>query len=89
VPLPAQFLKLISQQASTESGGLFRYQPISKWNLEPTQGLDDDFKRWAWAELEKQDVENPGRPIDWQPICAFLRVILRQVSLGRPICAMF
>jgi len=68
VPLPAQFLKLISQQASTESGGLFRYQPISKWNLEPTQGLDDDFKRWAWAELEKQDVENPGRPIDWQPI---------------------
>ena len=68
VPLPAQFLKLFGQQASQESDGLFRYKPISKWNLEPTQGLDDDFKRWAWAELEKQDLENPDQPIKWTPI---------------------
>lgn len=68
VPLPAQFLKLFGKQASAESDGLFRYQPISKWNLEPTQGLDDDFKRWAWAELEKQDQENPEQAIKWQPV---------------------
>lgn len=68
VPLPAQFLKLFGRQASEHSDGLFRYRPISKWNLEPTQGLDDDFKRWAWAELEKQDLDNPIQPIDWKPV---------------------
>ena len=67
VPLPAQFLKLFGRQSSEESDGLFRYKPVSKWNLEPTQGLDDDFKRWAWAELEKQSLDNPKKAIDWQP----------------------
>lgn len=68
VPLPAQFLKLFGQQASKESDGLFSYKPISKWNLEPSQGLDDDFKRWAWGELEKQDMSSPVGPIDWKPV---------------------
>lgn len=68
VPLPAQFLKLFGRQASEHSDGLFHYKPVSKWNLEPSQGLDDDFKRWAWAELEKQDLENPTQPIDWKPV---------------------
>jgi len=68
VPLPAQFLKLFGKQASHESDGLFAYQPVSKWNLEPTQGLNDDFKRWAWSELEKQDLDNPGGPIAWKPV---------------------
>ncbi len=71
VPLPAQFLKLFGEQSSRESDGLFSYQPLSKWNLEPTQGLDDDFKRWAWAELEKQDRAEPDGPIDWQPVWRF------------------
>jgi diguanylate cyclase (GGDEF)-like protein len=74
VPLPAQFLKLFGKQASEESDGLFRYQPISKWNLEPSQGLDDEFERWAWGELEKQDQENPEQPIKWQPAWRFEEV---------------
>ncbi len=74
VPLPAQFLKLLGEQASRESDGLFRYQPLSKWNLEPTQGLDDEFKRWAWQELEKQDRAAPRQPIDWQPVWRFEEV---------------
>ena len=48
VPIPAQFLKLVGRAASANSHKLYEYKPISKWNLEPTQGLTDDFLRWAW-----------------------------------------
>jgi diguanylate cyclase (GGDEF)-like protein len=65
VPLPAQFLKLVGQKASAESGGLYRYQPISKWNLGQGQQLRDDFQRWAWAQLEAQDQARPQGPIAW------------------------
>jgi len=67
VPLPAQFLKLVGREASQNGGGLYRYRPLSKWNLEPTQGLSDDFQRWAWQRLEAQDREAPSGPIAWQP----------------------
>ncbi|MBI3897362.1 MAG: EAL domain-containing protein [Gammaproteobacteria bacterium] len=66
VPLPAQFLKLVGQEASIKSGGMFRYRPLSKWNLEPAQGLTDVFQRWAWIELERQDRPDPDGPIDWR-----------------------
>lgn len=68
VPLPAQFLKLMGQRASDESAGLFRYQPISKWNLDESQGLMDEFQRWAWNQLELQDQPEPAGPIDWMPV---------------------
>ena len=68
VPLPAQFLKMFGQQVSEENGGLFSYKPVSKWNLEPSQGLADDFQRWAWPQLEAQDQEAPTGPIDWKPV---------------------
>jgi diguanylate cyclase (GGDEF)-like protein len=68
VPLPAQFLKLMGQRASDESAGLFRYQPLSKWNLDESQGLMDDFQRWAWNQLELQDQADPRGPINWTPI---------------------
>src|SRR5204863_6268690 len=41
------------------------------WNLEPTQGLNDDFQRWAWSELEAQDAANPSAPLDWRPAWRF------------------
>ncbi|MBC7938529.1 MAG: EAL domain-containing protein, partial [Chitinophagaceae bacterium] len=66
VPLPAQFLKLVGQRASADSGGLYRYQPISKWNLGEGQQLRDDFQRWGWAQLEAQDRPNPSGPIEWK-----------------------
>ena len=68
VPLPAQFLKLVGREASENGGGLYRYRPLSKWNLEPTQGLGDAFQRWAWQELEAQDQSAPAAAIDWRPV---------------------
>ena len=74
VPLPAQFLKLVGRESSASSGGLYRYKPLSKWNLEPSQGLGDDFQRWAWTQLEAQDRIQPAGPIDWRPAWRFENV---------------
>jgi diguanylate cyclase (GGDEF)-like protein len=71
VPIPAQFLKLVGREASAASDNLYRYKPISKWNLEPTQGLTTDFQKWAWAQLEAQDQADPKGPIQWQPTWRF------------------
>jgi hypothetical protein len=65
VPLPAQFLKLVGRQASADSEGLYRYSPISKWNLGEGQDLRDDFQRWARAQLEAQDKSAPNKPLKW------------------------
>lgn len=74
VPLPAQFLKLVGKKASADSDGLYRYQPISKWNLGEGQHLQDDFQRWAWAQLEAQDPPVPGGPVAWKSIWRVERV---------------
>jgi len=71
VPIPAQFLKLVGREASAASDDLYRYKPISKWNLEPTQGLFTDFQKWAWAQLESQDQTDPKGPIAWQAVWRF------------------
>lgn len=71
VPIPAQFLKLVGREASAASDNLYRYKPISKWNLEPTQGLDTDFQKWAWAQLETQDQAEPKAAIAWKPTWRF------------------
>ncbi|MDH5548026.1 MAG: EAL domain-containing protein [Gammaproteobacteria bacterium] len=68
VPLPAQFLKEVGLASSQNIEGLYRYRPVSKWNLEETQGLDNDFLRWAWPQLEAQDQANPAGPITWKPV---------------------
>ena len=68
VPLPAQFLKLSGQRASADSDGLYRYRPLSKWNLGEGQHLQDDFQRWAWAQLEAQDQAEPAGPIAWRSV---------------------
>ncbi len=71
VPIPAQFLKLVGLASSAKADRLYEYKPVSKWNLEPTQGLTDDFLRWAWPQLEKQDRPNPTEPIVWKPVSRF------------------
>jgi diguanylate cyclase (GGDEF)-like protein len=68
IPLPEQFLKFVGRESANDSDVLHRYRPLSKWNLEPTQGLVDAFQRWAWSELERQDKPSPDAPIRWQPI---------------------
>lgn len=71
VPIPAQFLKMIGLASAENSSQLFQYKPVSKWNLEPTQGISDDFLKWAWPQLEAQDEDSPAGPIDWKPVSRF------------------
>jgi signal transduction histidine kinase/CheY-like chemotaxis protein len=68
VPIPAQFLKLVGLSATANSGKLYSYRPISKWNLEATQGLSDDFLLWAWPQLESQDQSQPAGPVVWKAV---------------------
>ena len=67
VPLPAQFLKELSERSNEGSEGLYSFRPISRWNLGTGQGLEDEFQRWAWRELTAQDRPAPSAPIDWRP----------------------
>jgi len=71
VPIPAKFLKLVGDATTANTAELFHYKPISKWNLEPAQGISDDFLAWAWPQLEKQDVQDPLDPISWKPVWRF------------------
>ncbi len=71
VPIPAQFLKLVGRASSDNADRLYQYKPVSKWNLEATQGLTDDFLRWAWPQLESQDRDHSDRPIAWVPVYRF------------------
>ena len=71
IPIPAQFLKMIGDKSAADAGHLYKYKPVSKWNLEPTQGIDDDFLQWAWPQLEAQDEVSPSKPINWQAISRF------------------
>ena len=71
VPIPAQFLKLVGQASSAKSDKLYAYKPVSKWNLEATQGLTDDFLRWAWPQLERQDTSTVQDPVVWKAVYRF------------------
>lgn len=68
VPLPAQFLKKLGRHASEAQDGLYQYRPISKWNLEPSQGLTTEFQKWAWPQLEAQDSSTEDKPVNWQSV---------------------
>lgn len=71
VPIPAQFLKMLGQASTANTSSLFQYKPVSKWNLESSQGLSDDFLRWAWPQIERQDSTAPSGPIAWKPVWRF------------------
>ncbi len=68
VPLPAQFLKRLSRTTVPGADGLYRFKPVSLWNLDPDQGIVDPFQRWAWDALQQQDKPAPATPIDWEPV---------------------
>ena len=71
VPIPAQFLKLVGRASSLQADKLYEYKPVSRWNLEPSQGLTDDFLSWAWPQLEKQDQPTPLVPVVWKAVSRF------------------
>ena len=68
VPIPAQFLRFMSEKTLHESNGLYSYLLFSKWNLQHDQFPKDNFQKYAWFELEKQDQVSPSGPINWHPI---------------------
>ncbi|RQO63504.1 hypothetical protein DBR47_02955 [Paucibacter sp. KBW04] len=68
LPIPAEFLKLVGRAAPLFGDKLYEYKPVSKWNLEESQGLSDEFLRWAWPQLEAQDQVAPQQPIQWKPV---------------------
>ena len=68
VPIPAQYLKMLGKATSEKTAHLFQYRPVSQWNIEPTQGLSNDFLQWAWPQLQAQDQADPKGPVDWKPI---------------------
>lgn len=67
-PIPAQFLQLMAHEVNEKNWGLYKYRSISKWNINPSSGLSDDFQRWAFAELEKQQLSIPGMNSKFVPV---------------------
>lgn len=68
LPIPAQFVKIMAQKAAKASEGIYRFRTVSERNIGAKADLNNDFLKFAWAELEKQDQANPQKPIDWKPI---------------------
>ncbi|RFC34512.1 MAG: PAS domain S-box-containing protein/diguanylate cyclase (GGDEF) domain-containing protein [Candidatus Nitrotoga sp. MKT] len=79
VPIPAQFLKMVGRASSESTDRLYEYRPVSRWNLEPTQGLTDDFLRWAWPQLEAQDQPAPSAAIEWKAVSRIEKINGRRV----------
>jgi hypothetical protein len=64
----------VSKRVADTAGGLYAYSLISKWNLNPEQGLQDDFDTFAWEALEGQAItlkashESGEGPYAWEPV---------------------
>ncbi|MFQ5461875.1 MAG: methyl-accepting chemotaxis protein [Phycisphaerae bacterium] len=56
IPLPATFVREVSESIDESAG--FSYQLLSKWNVNETKGLRDDFHRQAWDAL----TQDPATP---------------------------
>lgn len=74
IMLPAQFIRRVAKNVERTAGDQYSYNLISKWNINPDQGLKNEFERKAWLELTRQEVRlGPNaraRPESWQPVSA-------------------
>jgi len=73
IPLPAQFVRNVAKRVEQKSGDLYSYSLASLWNLNPQQGLKDEFDHWAWKQLEIQDQAfaqgpAPAAGYPWKPV---------------------
>lgn len=78
VPLPAVFISNIARRVKEIKGDLYSYSLTSKWNLNPSQGLNDDFEREGFEFLLSQEEAVTAKGMDplrhqWEP---FYRVKL-------------
>ncbi len=76
IPLPAQFVRNVSKRVAQQAKGLYSYSLVSLWNLNPEQGLNDEFDRWAWKQLEQQEQAFATGPAvatgyAWKPVYRF------------------
>ena len=71
IPIPAQHSRSISQQI-VDHTDMYSYSLISEWNLNQDHGLEEDFDRWAFEKLKKQELEFKKQQIvgkyPWRPI---------------------
>ncbi|MCM8533442.1 MAG: response regulator [Lentisphaeraceae bacterium] len=73
IPLPAQFVRRVSQQIA-EKQDTYSYSLISKWNVNKSQGLETDFEKWAWEKLQDQEKrfiksgDYLDRPYPWKTV---------------------
>jgi methyl-accepting chemotaxis protein len=51
IPLPATFVREVSE--SLGSSAKYRYDLVSKWNINKDKGLKDDFSKRAWDKLSE------------------------------------
>lgn len=70
VPLPAQFIRNVALHLeNSKTADKFKIELRSIWNLNPEQGLQDDFEKAGWEYLMKQQ-EAAGSDfagIKWEP----------------------
>lgn len=55
VPLPAEFIRMIADSVSAETGEIYRYKLVSRWNINQASGLEDDFLVQAFDKLLEQE----------------------------------
>lgn len=74
IPLPAQFVRAVSDDISVTKAQLYRYRLMSEWNINPRQGIRYDFEKDAWQALKQQENEAIKAGLDtweWQPFVRF------------------
>jgi len=77
IMLPAQFVRKVAQKVGQTSGGYYSYSLISKWNINPEQGLTDEFEKQGWLELSRQEARlgssAQARFESWQPVSSIVQ----------------
>ena len=73
IPLPAQYIRSISQQIG-EHTDMYSYSLISEWNINQEQGLKEEFDHWAWKKLKEQELQfkarlgDTGKAYPWRTV---------------------
>lgn len=77
VPLPNQFVRHVAEAFSNQTSNkgenkVFEYFLRSRWNLNPGQGIRDDFEKAGWEYLvfQQKEAEKAGikyKDIKWKP----------------------
>lgn len=76
IPLPAQFVRAVSERIKSNKQRLYQYSLISEWNLNPNQGIQGTYEQQAWIALkqqEKQFKQAGAQQWDWQPVVQFVQ----------------